>query len=281
MTGQTMPTQVLLRLFPLLHWYLPMAKGFFIASHINPPPMFGSATVAMNAQAGTDKLVGVLETLWHNEELITAVSCPCPVPCTKALCPLSDRFGRLQSFLHSRLDLISDPKLRCTTLQEADRVISELRRSPDITKTELKTSTKSTEISVYLAVQIMTMTDCSIESFDSPSKLERGGFRRPWGEDIKFSVFVERIFPYTDHEVLSHPENDKYEDYKTALKVIKLKKKLNGVTLRPTDDLRDHLKFDRKNNVMEFFHHVAFLKEQLRRTREVPDPNDTSECIRR
>ena len=48
-------------------------------------------------------------------------------------------------------------------------------------------------------------------------------------------------------------------------------RKLNktaGITCRATDDLREHLKLDNKNGVLQIFHQTAFLKEHLRLTKD-------------
>jgi hypothetical protein len=92
----------------------------------------------------------------------------------------------------------------------------------------------------------------------------------PWRGDIPFSEFITSIFPKTDH-----PSIDQIKD---NLRAIKLKKRA-GIKFEPTDDLRYHLKLDRKRAVVEIFHHTAFLKEHLRLTRDQPRNMSVADSI--
>jgi hypothetical protein len=55
-------------------------------------------------------------------------------------------------------------------------------------------------------------------------------------------------------------------DMRSALTAKKLKKRA-GLSFRPTNDLRSHLKLDRRKGVVEIYHYTAFLKEHLRITK--------------
>jgi len=48
----------------------------------------------------------------------------------------------------------------------------------------------------------------------------------------------------------------------------------------PTDDLRDHLKLDRRNSNILVYHHVGFLKEQLQLTKHVAKDASIEDSLR-
>ena len=74
-----------------------------------------------------------------------------------------------------------------------------------------------------------------------------------------------------------NPGHELFFDVKSKLRATKLKEL--GVSLRPTHDIQNHLCFDREENVLEIFHHTAFLKEQLRATKAGGDFSSPSASI--
>ena len=121
---------------------------------------------------------------------------------------------------------------------------------------------------IDLAVKVMTMVNCSA-SGHSPTLLEHGSYQVPWRDDVSLDGFMGNILPLTDHPGLNDTETKMYMDIKPSLMARKLKKRI-GMKVRPTNDLRSHLKIDRRTNTLEVFHHVAFLKEHLRLTKDYP-----------
>ncbi len=121
---------------------------------------------------------------------------------------------------------------------------------------------------IDLAVKVMTMVNCSA-SAHSHGLLEHGAYQVPWRDDVGLDSFMENILPLTDHPGLNDTETKMYMDIKPSLMARKLKKRI-GMKVRPTNDLRSHLKIDRRTNTLEVFHHVAFLKEYLRLTKDHP-----------
>lgn len=121
---------------------------------------------------------------------------------------------------------------------------------------------------IDLAVKVMTMDNCSAPDH-SLSLLEHGTCQVPWRGDISLDDYIENILPLTDHPGLNDTETKMYMDIKPSLMARKLKKRI-GMKIRPTNDLRSHLKIDRRTNTLEVFHHVAFLKEHLRLTKDHP-----------
>jgi hypothetical protein len=84
----------------------------------------------------------------------------------------------------------------------------------------------------------------------------------------------------TDHPNLN--DNDhlgESPDIKAALAARNLKKHA-GLRFEPTDDLRNHLKLDRKRGVVEIYHHTAFLKEHLIATQSASKNMTIDESIK-
>jgi hypothetical protein len=48
-------------------------------------------------------------------------------------------------------------------------------------------------------------------------------------------------------------------------------KRLAGISFQGTNDISNHLRYDPINNILSIFHHAAFLKEQLRLTKDRRD----------
>ena len=147
------------------------------------------------------------------------------------------------------------------------KIIKELKSNPEVTREEIleklftdQPARSDQERAINIAVRVMLMVNCST-SRQSSVLLEHGSQQVPWRGDIPFSEFIISIFPKTDH-----PSIDQIKD---NLRATKLKKRA-GIRFEPTDDLRNHLKLDRKRAVVEIFHHTAFLKEHLRLTRDQP-----------
>jgi hypothetical protein len=147
------------------------------------------------------------------------------------------------------------------------RIIEELKSSPEVTRQALleklfsdRPARSDQERAINIAVRIMMMVNCSTLR-QSSILLEHGSQQVPWRKDIPFSEFIASIFPKTDHPSIDH--------IKDNLRATKLKKRA-GLRFEPTDDLRNHLRLDRKRAVVEIFHHTAFLKEHLRLTRDQP-----------
>jgi hypothetical protein len=146
-------------------------------------------------------------------------------------------------------------------------IFEELKSNPEVTRTELleklfidRPVRSDQERAINIAVRVMMMVNCST-SRQSSVILEHGSQQVPWGKDVTFAEFITSIFPKTDHPSI--------DDIKDNLRATRLKKRA-GLSFEPTDDLRNHLKLDRKRAVVEIFHHTAFLKEQLRLTKDKP-----------
>lgn len=129
-----------------------------------------------------------------------------------------------------------------------------------------------------LAVKLLTMIDCSALHYSS-DRLEKGGCRIHWSDEVSFSKYLQDLFPTENHPVLSYPDSDLLVDMQSELKARKLKKHL-GITFRATNDIRNHLRLYRRQNVLEIYHHTAFIKEQLRLTKRPGDWSSPSTSIK-
>ncbi|XXG99414.1 hypothetical protein Hte_005753 [Hypoxylon texense] len=169
-----------------------------------------------------------------------------------------------------------------STHEDLWNAIRVLKSKPNLTRTELADelvpgksgAVHSSDICDLLAettlvVKVLTMIDCSALhlAFD---RLEKGGSRLHWKDDIPFAKYLQDIFPAGTHPILSYPESYETGAIKSELKATKLQKRLE-ITFRATHDIRNHLRLYRKDNVLEIYHHAAFLKEQLRLTRAIDD----------
>jgi hypothetical protein len=122
------------------------------------------------------------------------------------------------------------------------------------------------------------MVNCSAQ-LQSSGLLEHGAYQVPWRDDVAFSQFIFDVFPMTDHPSLNDDDLKSSMDVKPSLMAKKLTKGL-GLKFHPTDDLRRHLRLDRKNNVLEIYHHTAFLKEHLRLTKDKSHSITIAESLR-
>ena len=133
-------------------------------------------------------------------------------------------------------------------------------------------------MAINLAVKVMVMINCSVPH-QSWSLLEAGASQVPWRAEISFNDFMSEIFPLTDHPSLDVDPKSPL-DIKGSLMARKFKKRF-GLQFRSTDDIRKHLKFNRKDNTIELFHHTAFLKEHLRLTKDAPSNLTIEDSLKR
>lgn len=117
-----------------------------------------------------------------------------------------------------------------------------------------------------IAVKTMTMINCSAEQ--QPSNvldlgIELGTQPLPWHDNTSFSTFVSRAFPKAmigDLHILDDAGNSR--DIKSAITARRLRK-FARLSFRGTEDLRNHLRLDAKNGVVEIYHYTSVLKEHL------------------
>lgn len=120
-----------------------------------------------------------------------------------------------------------------------------------------------------LAVRAMTMVTSSVEN-QLDGLLESGTLPVTWQSDTSFSDFIQQIFParedidfgsndHGDHLVPIPTQGSNWSSV-TAMRL----KKVAGLELIPTDNLRNHLRLDLKAMTVEIYHHTSVLKEHLK-----------------
>ena len=217
--------------------------------------------------------------------------------CDTETCP-SQRVKRLGRFFKHYKDLTSSyeadtapgDRVALSTHEDLFAIIKRLKLEPDITRVAFAAevfkedtrrrlpSSADQERAINLAVKVLAMVNCSAQR-QSSGLLEHGLSQAPWRSDVTFSQFVIDTFPLTDHPSLNDDDLKGSIDLKATLMAKKLKKRI-GLKFQPTDDLRRHLKLDRKTRVLEVYHHTAFLKEHLRLTKDKAPNMSVSESIK-
>lgn len=222
-------------------------------------------------KATTAQLQKLVEILWSWS---VCAECLAGKPCKTTGCPwprstVLGRYFQFYKISTSTYECHVENGQRPGIISHEDlfKIIQELKADPELTKAALleklfkdRPVRVDQERALNLAVRIAMMTNCSA-SRQSSVLLEHGNHQIRWNRDASFSQFINDIFPQNDHPSI--------EDIKENLRATKLKRHAR-LSFRPTDDLRNHLRLDRKAAVVEIFHHTAFLKEQLRITKDQP-----------
>jgi hypothetical protein len=179
-----------------------------------------------------------------------------------------------------------DHERRFDTFSE---LIKTLQDQPNTTRAELQSHAILTKLGqgvnlegdedvITAAIKVAFATNCSPIDYYS-DQLELGTTRTFWQNEEPFTKFIERYFPIRSHPILSHPESAAYLDQKSDLSALTIRNAL-GVVFLPTDDIRDHLRFDSRRRVVELFHHTSLLKEHLKRSKDMPPTSTTSDYIK-
>jgi hypothetical protein len=215
--------------------------------------------------------------------------------CTSQDCP-GPRIHQLRRYLQYYGAVVATYSEERSTMtksvhahQDILTVISKLKSHPDATRTELcqlispSTDPKSClpdhGDAVTLAAKLLLMIDPS-PLHHSSDRLEMGTFRVHWKDDVPLSKFVKDIFPIGNHHVFSHPNSELFAQLKSEIRATNLKKRLR-MEIRATSDIQNHLRIDRRRNVLEVYHYTAFLKEQLRATKNYRPDSNPSPSIKR
>ncbi|KAI1074809.1 hypothetical protein F5B20DRAFT_595850 [Whalleya microplaca] len=221
-------------------------------------------------------------TLWSWD---LCKDCDTEQPCVSQACP-SRRIPQLHRYLQYCKAITAnylEEKPADTRLIKTGEdllvIISTLKSYPDATRAELCQKCIPTAGPISdPSEQVLFMIDSS--ALHHSNRLEEGTFRLHWESDVPFSKFFQDLFPPGDHPTLSHANSEHFMDMKSAMKATNLKKRL-GINIRPTPDIRDHLRLDRRYKVLHVYHYTAFLKEQLRATREAKDCSTISRPLSR
>ncbi|KAK2603663.1 hypothetical protein QQS21_004136 [Conoideocrella luteorostrata] len=209
--------------------------------------------------------------------------CAADEECNFRLCPTQrlGELGRYFQFYKALTSTYVDDNSSTTrifqTHEDLFQGINKLKLHPQFTRAEFcralgdasaQTSPDPVELlnASTVAVRVFLMIDPSALHHSS-DRLETGTFRVHWKEDVPFSKYLQDLFPTHSHPILSFVENDLFLDVTAELRATNLKKRL-GITFQDTHDIRNHLRFDRRHNILEIYHYTAFIKEQLRATKD-------------
>lgn len=200
----------------------------------------------------------------------------CPTPRMKRLTRYFDYYRALTGMYETEDEDKASGAL--TSHEDLFDIIRKLKATPDIPRAELAEeifnarqnrkppAVVDQERAINLAVRVSAMVNCSAQRQQS-GLLEHGLFQIRWRNDVTYSQFIAQAFPQTDHPTINDDDTRGPLALRAAITATKLKKRAK-LSFRPTDDLRCHLLFDRKTRTVEIYHHTAFLKEQLRITKD-------------
>ncbi|TGO14321.1 hypothetical protein BTUL_0055g00710 [Botrytis tulipae] len=228
----------------------------------------------------TAQLQELTKTLWSWH---ICTDCQAGTPCTTPDCtwPRSTVLGSYFEFFKSsaynyKYNLTSgqSPGLAC--FEDLLEIIKALKAYPEYTKAELLEAhftdwpaRGDQERALDLAAQVVMMINCSA-SRQSSVLMEHGTQGARWYYEDCYISFLHDIFPKT-----AHPSIDEMKD---KLRATKLKKHA-GLRFQATNELRNHLRLDRKAGVVEIFHQTAFLKEHLRLSKGIPSNMSAPDLI--
>jgi hypothetical protein len=193
-----------------------------------------------------------------------------PAACNHLDCP-GQRLNRLGRFFNSYKSLTAsyspDENEGLSSHADLLKVIESLRQNPDLAKRDLplgELSIERRESAICLAMRVFAMVNCSA-LMGSDDLLESGASTAHWRKDVSLCQYLTDIFPTSDHPDLNDLASA--DVTRAALNARRLKKR-GGLSFRPTDDLRCHLRLDHRMGTVDVFHHTAFLKEHLRLTKD-------------
>jgi hypothetical protein len=119
----------------------------------------------------------------------------------------------------------------------------------------------------------MSMVKCSADNQPS-GLLELGTQPIQWHSDSSLAEFMVKVFPQADTgNLYLRDDSGKIRDIKSTITARRLKK-VASLRFQGTDDLRNHLKMDVKDGVVEVFHYTSVLKEHLIARRGSPEDPD-------
>ncbi|KAB8356700.1 hypothetical protein FH972_024276 [Carpinus fangiana] len=205
--------------------------------------------------------------------------------CIGTACP-AERLRHLKTFFNHFEETIAtydavESVSRQATLKSLDNLLGALERlktSSHMTRQQaiptvfqlqqkqLAQEDARKELALNMVVEIAFLVTCAGQRH-SLSALERGMHSAPWKSDDTFITFIIDSFPQAEEQ--SERKGGNAVDFEGCLTAYHLRKEAK-LRFQPTNDLRNHLKLDRKSGVLEIFHHAAFLKEQLRLSKTLP-----------
>ncbi|KAK8041443.1 hypothetical protein PG994_014450 [Apiospora phragmitis] len=147
------------------------------------------------------------------------------------------------------------------------RVTAYLRANSKLTRNELlqyiaptcSNVDEHTSATAFVA-RVLVMVECST-FYQSADRLEKGLSNIPWKCNSSLASYIADAFSNPTSATSQSPlwDSDLRHGSKSTLRATKLRKRLK-LRLRPTHDLRNHLRLNRQRGELEIFHHAAFIK---------------------
>ncbi|KAK7931729.1 hypothetical protein PG985_002441 [Apiospora marii] len=129
---------------------------------------------------------------------------------------------------------------------------------------------------VNLAVKVVSMMSCSGSKRPSGGVLELGTLPILWPDGVCFADFIFSAFPGLGTDTSKASESRRIQpEVKFAITAARLKK-IASLRFEPTDDLRNHLRLDSQNGVVEIYHHTSVLKEHIAANEKATEKGSSS-----
>lgn len=162
-----------------------------------------------------------------------------------------------------------------TTHDDVTSAFAKLISNPSQTREEFSrtlpagVSDESKNDGIRAVVRAALMLDCASKQ-NLPEGYRVKDFKpRSWQTHQSFADFVESCFPVPTHTPAERMQIQDAQAKRTKLKAWKIKER-NNVKFRPTDNLAEHLLFDKEGRIVKVFRHVGFLKAQLQHSEGEP-----------
>ena len=129
-----------------------------------------------------------------------------------------------------------------------------------------------------LAVKVMIMICCAVDG-QSLGLLESGVVPLTWRNNETLSEFLTNVFPSAKPQILDEKNQFERGPGIKALLTARRLKRIAGLRIEPTSDLRDHLRVEQRTGVLLVYHHVAVLTENLIASKSWPYPATPGQAI--
>src|ERR1700743_825554 len=111
-----------------------------------------------------------------------------------------------------------------------------------------------------LAMKVLITVNCAVDN-QSMNLMESGVVPLTWSNDESLSEFVARVFPSADYQLLNEKDQVMRIPGIKALLTARRLKRIAGLRIEATNDLRDHLRVDQVTGILLVYHHTSFLRE--------------------
>lgn len=240
------------------------------------------------------QLKGLVETLWGE----ICAECKAGRPCRASSCPwrhssrLARYFEYYQDITSSYVpEFLSGKQAALRAHEDLFDIIRAIKSHPDTLRSQITedyfTNRDDGESEIppvddqvrafNLAIRTMVMVNCSLQHYNS-DLLELGSHPTPWRLSRSFSSFIDSAFPKSRHPLFEEDDIALGGDVRAAIKATRLKTAAR-FRLQPTDDLRSHLKLNRKYGILELYHHTSVLKQHLASSKSAAPATLTGQSI--